>query len=301
MDLTVQQLRYFVAVAHELHFARAAQGLRISAPSLSQQIAALERRFGAPLFRRDARHVELTELGSELLPMARRSIAALDDVVSWAEERRASGAVVRVGLVVGSHIGSVILGEAARAFPETRWQIRRLGFDGSLTALRTDLVDLVLAPALAAPSGPDLHAVPLWSEGRVLVVGAGHPLAGRESVTVDEVADEHFVATLGDEALTDWLGLPRSDGFTPRIAYVAATFEEVLDICAAGLGVNIAGAGAVSGSPRPGVVFVPVRGLPDATVYLLRPARAPSAAVLAVEQLAVRVARRETGRSSSDG
>ncbi|MFE9858668.1 LysR family transcriptional regulator [Streptomyces sp. NPDC005780] len=115
MDLTVQQLRYFVAVADELHFARAAQGLRISAPSLSQQIAALERKFGAPLFRRDARHVELTEPGAELLPMARRSIAALDDIVSWAEERRAGGAVVRVGLVVGSHIGSAILAEAARA------------------------------------------------------------------------------------------------------------------------------------------------------------------------------------------
>ncbi|MFE9858667.1 LysR family transcriptional regulator substrate-binding protein [Streptomyces sp. NPDC005780] len=155
---------------------------------------------------------------------------------------------------------------------------------------------MVLAPALAAPSGPDLHAVPLWSEGRVLVAGTGHPLAGRDCVTVDEVADELFVATLGDEALTDWLGLPRSDGFAPEVAYVAATFEEVLDICSAGLAVNIAGSGAVSGSSRHGVVFVPVRGLPDATVYLLRSAGAPSAAVLAVEELAVRVARRETGR-----
>ncbi len=81
------------------------------------------------------------------------------------------------------------------------------------------------------------------------------------------------------------------------MAYVAGTFEEVLDICSAGLGVNIAGAGAVSASPRPGVVFVPVRGLPDATVYLLRSARAPSPAVLAIEELAVRVARRETRRS----
>ncbi|MFD8686667.1 LysR family transcriptional regulator [Streptomyces sp. NPDC059651] len=297
MDLTVQQLRYFAAVAHELHFARAAERLRISAPSLSRQIAALERKFGAPLFRRDARRVELTELGSELLPMARRSIAALDDVVSWAEERRSGGAAVRVGLVVGSRIGSVILNEAARAFPAARWKIRRLGFDGSLTALRTDLVDVVLAPALAAPSGPGLHAVPLWTEGRVLVVGTGHPLAGRDSVTVDELVDEHFVAALGDEALIDWLGLPRSDGFTPKVAYVAGTFEEVLDICSAGLGVNIAGAGAVSASPRPGVVFVPVRGLPDATVYLLRSARAPSPAVLAIEELAVRVARRETRRS----
>ncbi|MEW1692161.1 LysR family transcriptional regulator [Streptomyces sp. NPDC091265] len=299
MDLTVQQLRYFVAVAQELHFARAAQALRISAPSLSQQIAALERRLGAPLFRRDARRVELTELGSELLPKAHRSIAALDEVVSWAEERRAAGEVVRVGLVVGSRMSSVILNEAARAFPGTRWRIRRLGFADSLSALRKDLVDLVFAPAPPDPSGPGIHAVPLWSEGRVLVVGTDHPLAGRDSVTVDEVADERFVAALGDESLTHWLGLPRSDGFVPEVAYVADTFEEVLDICSAGLGVNIAGAGAVSGSPRPGVVFVPVRGLPDATIHLLRADRAPSAAVLAVEELAVRVARRETRRSDA--
>ncbi|MGW6204592.1 LysR family transcriptional regulator [Streptomyces sp. NPDC055089] len=149
MDRTVQQLRYFAAVAHELHFARAAQGLRISAPSLSQQIAALERRFGAPLFRRDARHVELAELGAELLPMARRSVAALDDIVSWAEERRTGGTVIGVGLVVGSHIGSAILSEAGGALPDPA---RRRGSPGRAepepTALRP-----APAPALRRLSG----------------------------------------------------------------------------------------------------------------------------------------------------
>ncbi|MFF1924047.1 LysR family transcriptional regulator substrate-binding protein [Streptomyces sp. NPDC058221] len=102
-------------------------------------------------------------------------------MVAWAEERRAGGAVVRVGLGVGSRISSLILNEAARAFPGTRWRIRRLGFADSLTALAKDLFDVIFAPAPPDPSGPGIHAVPLWSEGRVLVVGADHPLAGRAS------------------------------------------------------------------------------------------------------------------------
>ncbi|WP_051399851.1 LysR family transcriptional regulator [Haloechinothrix halophila] len=296
MDLTIQQLRYFVAVAEHLHFTRAAERLHIAPPSLSQQIAAIERRVGSPLFRRTSRRVELTASGAELLPLARRAIASVEEILTWADRRRGADQQVRLGLVVGNRISSAILSAAAKQLPGVRWEVRRIGFGESVQALKEGRADVVLTPSVRPPSAGGLCAVPLWSEGRVLVVSSTHPLADRGWVDLDETNGERFIASDGAPSdLAEWFVVPRPGGFTPRVESLVTNFEEVLDVCSAGLGVNIAGSTAAVSYARPDITYVPIRGITDATVYLLRESPAPEA-VIAFERIAADVARSEAGR-----
>ncbi|MGX7697048.1 LysR family transcriptional regulator [Gordonia polyisoprenivorans] len=105
MDLTIVHLRYFLAVAEELHFTRAAQRLHISAPSLSQQIQQLERRTGVTLFRRTSRQVELTADGAALVPLARDAVAAMDTVIAWADSS-GTASVLRIGIAASSEMST---------------------------------------------------------------------------------------------------------------------------------------------------------------------------------------------------
>ncbi|WP_432512176.1 LysR family transcriptional regulator [Kineococcus sp. SYSU DK001] len=291
MQVTVQQLRCFLAVAEELHFTRAAARLHVAPPSLSQQVAVLERQLRTQLFRRTSRRVELTEAGVRLLPPARRAVEAVDEVEAWAGHRTAGERLV-VGVVAGGPLPSAVLSAAAGELPDVRWEVRSLGFAEGPDALRAGRVDVVLAPLTSAPRAVDLRAVPLWCEGRVLVVPAAHRLAGRADVGIDETTDERFVGVAADEATLDaWFVSPRPDGRRPRVDAVVQTLEEVLELCAAGMAVNLAGATVARGHARPDLRFVPVRDVPPVTVCLLRRADVTSPARDALEAAAHRVVR----------
>ncbi|MEZ0163436.1 LysR family transcriptional regulator [Kineococcus sp. LSe6-4] len=286
MDLTVQHLRSFLAVAEELHFTRAAARLHVAPPSLSQQVALLEKRLGTALFWRTSRHVELTEAGRELLPLARRAVGALDEVQSWAV-RRASGDRVVVGLVVGGPLCSAVVACSAGRSAGVTWDVRSLGFAEGEAAVRSGRVDVALVPAAHDPAVAGLRAVPLWREDRVLVVAATHRLAGRDGVSVAETSDERFVGVAGRPvALDAWFVSPRPDGRRPTVDPVAGTLEEVLNLCAAGLAVNIAGASVARTHPRPDLRFVPLVDVPPVTVHLVSRDGRRSPAQALLEQVA---------------
>ena len=290
MEFSAHALRYFAVLCEELHFGRAAARLHLTPSSLSEQVSRLEKRLAADLFLRGPRGVELTAVARELLPLARAVVAAHDDVAAWAAARSVRGGSVRVGVVAAAAapLRSAVLDAVARRFPQVEVGSRRIGFQEEAAALRDGLVDVAYAPEPLPRPARGLRWASVAREPRVLVVPAGHRLAGREAVSVEETNSEVFLTVrTADPATTAWwLVDPRADGSSPARGASATDIEEVLDLCAAGRGLNIATASTATHYARPGVAFVPLRDVPDAGVALCWRAEEADPAVLAYVALA---------------
>lgn len=273
MDIPIHVIRYFCTLADELHFGKAAASLNISAPSLSQQISRLENTLGNKLFERTSRRVILTPAGAELLPLARRTRDDHDEILHWARAQRSGdqGGLLRIGMVAAGAgpLSTRILAEAVQKLPGMRLEMRRLGFFDTSSELIEGRVDVVFAPA-PFPVDDRITAEPLWREPRVLVVPEGHRLAGRESISIMETAGEVFVSASGGvpEILDWWLVDPRPDGSHPLRGPHADDFEGLLELVAAGVGVNIASIGASQQYRREGIAFVRIVDIEPATILL---------------------------------
>lgn len=298
MDIPVHTLRYFRCLADELHFGRAAERLSITSPSLSQQIAGLERTVGGRLFDRTSRSVSLTPLGSALVPHATRVLDAHDELGDWVSRTRRSDApVLRIGVVAAgaAPLTSAIMAAVA-SMPDLRLEMRRVGFFEVVDELLGGSADVVLAAAPLAHDPAVIDATPLWTEPRVLVIPRSHRLAERGSISIGDVSEETFIAASGGDpaTLAWWLVDPRPDGAHPRVGAHANDLEGILDLVEAGVGVNIAAASAAAHFPRPTLAFVPIEDIQPATV-LLCTRRPPSALAADFARIALSEASRARG------
>lgn len=289
MDLTIHHLRCFLAVARELHFGRAAAQLHLSPSSLSEQVSKLEGRLSRQLFHRTPRTVELTEDGKRLLPLAREAVAAMDKVSQWGAATAAQ-ASLRIGLMVSSTSFRTIMAAAAQQLPGVRWDIRQLGFVHCFDALEQDEVDCAFIIDLDQDHAPRFQSVRLWQEPCVLVAAEHHALAARQSVRLAELAGETFVAVRDPDASNRWFEALNRNDPAPRMLAVARNFEEVLEMCSAGLGVNIAGTAAADTYARPGLRYIPIEDAPAATTSLFFRSTHTSPALESFIQLAQKLA-----------
>jgi DNA-binding transcriptional LysR family regulator len=265
-DVHVRDLRYFVAVAEELHFTRAAEKLYVSQPALSKQIRALERQLGAELFRRDRQGVALTAAGAALLPYAERVLAV------WAEGAAALaevGAAERSTLVVGMSTSPgrggllpAIRSRFTAARPEANVRLRQVSWADPTAGLADGDADVAFV-WLPLPDAERYGWTVVAEEPRLVALPDTHPLAARAEVDFADLVDEPFLALPPDAGpLRDhWLALDERGGRLPRIGAEIASTEETYEALVAGLGICLVATGNAHLITLGGVITRPVHGI----------------------------------------
>jgi DNA-binding transcriptional LysR family regulator len=266
MDVHGRDLRYFVAVAEDLHFTRAAERLFVSQPALSKQIRMLERQLGAPLFDRGRDGVRLTPVGEALLPHARRVLSAWDR--GWAEAeqvRNEQRATVVAGMSTSPGRGGLLPAIRSRftaAHPEATVRLRQVSWDDATAGLAEGTADVAFV-WLPLPDPARYSWIVLAEEERLVAMPDTHRLAGYDTVDFADLLDEPFLALPRSAGpLRDhWLAMDARGGRPPRIGAEIASTDETYEALVDGRGVCLLAAGNARLVTLGGVVTRPVRGL----------------------------------------
>lgn len=240
--MELRQLEYFVAVAEERNFTRAAERVRISQSGVSAQIRRLERELGADLFDRSARTVTLTVAGKAALGHARAALAAAGAVAqAVGEVAELIRGRLTVGMVTGCTVTPLFEALAAfhRAHPGVELSLLEDTSDRLVEAVRDGAVDLALVgTATAAPEG--LEALTIISERLVAAVAPGHPLGDRRRVRLRDVTAHPVVCMPPGTGLrTVFDRACAARGLHPAIALQASAADAIADLAARGLGVAV--------------------------------------------------------------
>jgi DNA-binding transcriptional LysR family regulator len=288
-----RDIEVFLALAEELHFGRTAGRLHVSQARVSQTIAALERRIGAPLFARTSRRVALTPIGERLRADLAPALAQIEAGVARAV---AAGRELGGDLPVGFEAPGVAdlvrpLLDAYRG-PHRAVAVREADFTDVFAGLRAGEVDALVT--LLQVDEPDLVAGPVvLVEPVVLAVAADHPFARRGEVTLDDLARD-TVLRAARPAPPYWRHPPEPwttpSGAPVRRGAAFGTFQELLAAVAAGAGICPLAGHAADYFARPSVRFVPFRDGPPVSWALVRRAAGETARVRALFELAGRAA-----------
>jgi DNA-binding transcriptional LysR family regulator len=295
MSVELRQMQYFVVVAEQLSFRRAAERLYISQPTLSHQIAKLERMLGLRLLDRDRRHVALTDAGAAFLERARELLFQADQAVArarWTAGLAGSG--LRVGRAPGDGRSAGRLLDACRQeYPDVWLDERVLASPAQVAALHEGTLDVGLVDLPLDASGDGLAVEPVPSKELILAIPDGHRLAQLEEVPLRELAGERFVMPPHRSCSRHYgyvSALCVAAGFKPEIVWLERSepydLRALLLMVAIGRGVTLLN----MPGPRPapaGVAFRPLR-LPHPARRLAAASRRedPSPVVLAFLKVA---------------
>jgi DNA-binding transcriptional LysR family regulator len=264
VDLDLRLVRYFTVVAEQRHFGRAAQELHVAQPSLSRQVQRLEQQLGVRLLDRTPQGTRLTDAGEVFLPLAR---AMLRSAAQAAATTRAAAQPSRVTIgYLTSLIVTSAVRELRRRHPDADVRAVHLAWDEPRAALLEHRVDAVVARLPFATDG--LHVTVLYDEPRALLIPRDHRLAGKESVTIDDIAGEPM-PRLPDPAWNAfWRVDPRPDGRPAPGGPLVTDLDDKLELIASGQAVAIVSAGLRADHLRPDLTTIPLYGIEPAHVVL---------------------------------
>lgn len=265
MNIELRQLRYFVAVAEEMHFGRAAARLHMTQPPLSQTIQSLEAMLGTPLFFRTRRSVALTPAGLALLPEARRLLVQAGSLPDLAR-RAATGESGRLSLAFVSTADYSVLPPLLREFrehyPQVQIELREATTDVQLDDLAQGRIDagLLISP-LPDKLREELDYASMLSEPLILAAPQGlRALRGKKTVALKTLSDMPliiFPRRIGPAFHDAILACFRDAGLTPHIGQEAIQMQTIVGLVSAGMGIALVPQ-SVSNLKRPGVEYRPL-------------------------------------------
>ncbi|WP_447035564.1 LysR family transcriptional regulator [Streptomyces sp. DSM 118878] len=266
VDLDLRLVQSFTVVAEHQHFGRAAEALHTTQPSLSRQIRRLEQQVGARLLDRTTHGTRLSEAGEIFLPQAKGLLRAA--VEAMARTRAAA----RPGSITIGYTRGLIITPAVRALredtPDAEVHTRLLAWNDSRAALLDHRVDAVVT-RLPFPTD-QLHITVLYDEPRVLVVPRDHPLADKESATLDDIADEPIPHVRQSDPLLNayWRLDPRPDGRPAPDGPLVEALEDKHELIAAGQAVAIGPPLDHATGLHPSLTTIPLHGIEPSQVVL---------------------------------
>jgi DNA-binding transcriptional LysR family regulator len=282
VDLDLRLVGYFVAVAEHRHFGRAAAELRVAQPSLSRQIRRLEQQMGVRLFDRTPQSTRLTEAGEVFLPRAKALLRSAAQATAQARDAAQPGRIT-IGYTTARIITPVVRA-LRREHPDADVQTLHLDWNQPRDALLDHRVDAVVC---SLPFSTDqLHVTILYDESRVVLIPLDHRLAGRQSVTIDDIADEPIPTFRDcDTAWNDfWRIDPRPDGRGAPEGPLVDTLDDGLELVAAGQAVAVTT--GFHERLRPDITTVPLESVEPGHVVLASRAGDRSRLVAAFRKLA---------------
>jgi DNA-binding transcriptional LysR family regulator len=260
--MELRHLHYFIAVAEELHFSRAAERLCISQPPLSQQIRDLEDELGVKLFERTKRHVQLTEAGKVFLERSYLVLAQLEQAIE-VTQRIGRGEVGRLAIGFVDSATYTLLPDILRVFreqfPAVELRLHELTTQEQIHALHQNQIDVgVVRSAIIEPG---LSTECVLKESLVLALPQTHPLSAQVKVSVSTLADESFIlfpAKLGPVFYEQIIQICQQAGFRPKVAQEAVQMQTIIGLVAAGLGIAFVPA-SLQNFHRSGVIYRPLQ------------------------------------------
>ena len=257
MDVDLRKLRYFLAVAEELHFGRAAERLHIAQPVLSRQIRMLESELGTELFTRDRRHTELTPAGEQLVCEAKPMLTSAAALLRRVQAAGEGVTRFTIGFMPGITLTPVV-SLLREHHPELDVRMLRTGWHDQVDVLHTARADVGIVRLPIDPAGLEIR--PLYAEPRLAVVASAHPLAGKESVQVADLAADHLLQD--PDAVPEWrdIAVELRTG-ERRPVPVIHSVEEKLELVAGGQGIAVIPQSTANFYTRPGIAAIPVEDL----------------------------------------
>jgi DNA-binding transcriptional LysR family regulator len=260
--MELRHLHYFIAVAEELHFSRAAERLHISQPPLSQQIRDLEVELGVKLFERTKRQVHLTEAGKVFLERSYLVLGQLEQAIA-VTQKIGRGEVGELAIGFVDSATYTVLPEILRVFreqfPAVELRLHEMTTAQQIQALLHKQVDIGIVRSAISEPGLDVEC--LLHESLVLALPKNHPFSAQTQLSLSTLADELFIlfpAKMGPVFYEQIIHSCQQAGFRPKVAQEAVQMQTIVALVAAGLGIAIVPA-SMQNFHRSGVIYRPLQ------------------------------------------